>query len=173
MTVVGAPLNHVRFAHESRHVQRTSRCPLFPRKRTFAARVVCPLWAKSGHCDVRARGGTSGLPFNNSARAKNDRKQDHRLRLLPRRAAKKIQCHIVNCETKRHDCAYSTAGGGHDYHSRTGVRSFGISSRSAHGSPLWLTDPELIEIVEPAKDLLSTVSAIVTRFIITSSIRFW
>src|SRR5262245_19456204 len=50
---------------------------------------------------------------------------------------KKILRHIVNCKTKRHDCAYSIPGGFDDYHSRTGVGGFGISPRSANESPVW------------------------------------
>src|SRR4029453_5566079 len=57
--------------------------------------------------------------------------------------SKKVLCRIVKCNTKRHDCADSIAGEGDDYHSRIGVGSFGVSPRSANGSPVWFDGPRV------------------------------
>src|SRR5262245_5482931 len=73
---------------------------------------------------------TSDLSFNHLIGASGRfNREDNNQQKIPR--------HIVNCETKRNDCAYSVPGGSNDYRSRTGVGSFGTSPCGAHGSSLW------------------------------------
>jgi hypothetical protein len=54
---IGCVTNLTRLARPSQNISRLSepnRCPLYPRKRTFAVHSPCPLWANSGlmHCNL-------------------------------------------------------------------------------------------------------------------------
>src|SRR5262245_14935467 len=115
---------------------------------------LCPLWPISGHRDVSARSGDFGLTVNNAARAKSDRNKtinfDYYREGSP--TSQRILRHVVNCETKRHDCAYSTAGGAMITIPELASEALG-SHLAAHMGRRFGSDAELVELVQSAARL--------------------